>query len=193
MHYLRPRTRAGFNLIEAAIVLGVLGLLVGGIWSAAAAAYENMRHHNAAKQLLALVQGIHGFYAQNPSDHVHENITQLHSLGLLPSDMLVDTNGAKTLRHPWGGSVTLSDTTDAYGIASFKVTFEDMNSDVCRNFLTRAIIVARGSGLLLVDSGAGDPAGSGDVLNLIADSNQVNTAISCTDPAAPFFVFSLRG
>lgn len=33
----------GFNLIEAAIVLGVVGLVIGGIWVAAAA------HQNAFK------------------------------------------------------------------------------------------------------------------------------------------------
>ncbi|MBI3419682.1 MAG: hypothetical protein HY053_06085 [Proteobacteria bacterium] len=189
----RATALAGFNLIEAAIVLGIVGLIVGGIWAAAGAAYENMRQQNASKQLLALVQGIRGFYAQNPSDQIDENINNLHSLGVLPSDMLVDNGGAKALRHPWGGAVTLNDTTATYGIASFKITFESMKSDVCRNFLTRASNVARGSGLLLVDSGAGGTGGSGDVLNLIADSNQVNTAVTCTDQAAPFFVFSLRG
>jgi PilS N terminal len=189
---IHPR-ESGFNLIEAAIVLGIDGLIVGGIWAAAGAAYENMRQQNASKQLLSLVQGLRGFYAESPVDRIDANITNLIGLGVLPSDMLVETGGAKTLRHPWGGAVTLTDTTTAYGIASFKVTFEAMKSDVCRNFLTRASNLARGSGLLLVDSGAGGAGGSGDVLNLIADSNALNTAITCTDQAAPFFVFSLRG
>lgn len=32
-----------FSLIEAAIVLGVVGLVIGGIWVAAAAVQETMR------------------------------------------------------------------------------------------------------------------------------------------------------
>src|SRR5262245_10667641 len=81
-------------------------------------------------------------------DQFDENITNLFRLGVLSSDMLVDSGGTKTLRHPWGGAVVLNDTTSTYGVASFKVTFDGMKSDVCRNFLTRASNVARGSGLL---------------------------------------------
>ena len=33
---LKSRLRRGFNLIEAAVVLGVIGLVIGGIWTAAA-------------------------------------------------------------------------------------------------------------------------------------------------------------
>ncbi len=39
----RKRIKNGFNLIEAAIVLGVVGLVVGGIWIAAATVRENMK------------------------------------------------------------------------------------------------------------------------------------------------------
>jgi type II secretory pathway pseudopilin PulG len=36
-YYLRRRqSQQGFNLIEAAIVLGVIGLVIGGIWVGAA-------------------------------------------------------------------------------------------------------------------------------------------------------------
>lgn len=38
----RPRSKRGFNLIEAAIVLGVVGLVIGGLWVAAAKVRENM-------------------------------------------------------------------------------------------------------------------------------------------------------
>ncbi len=179
--------KAGFNLIEAAIVLGIVGLIVGGIWAAAGSAYENMRQQNAAKQLLALVQGIRGFYAQNPSDTITEDVSELYNLGVLPADMVVDTGSAKILRHQWGGGVDVNDTTSTYGIASFRVTFNSMKADACRNFLTRSANVARGSGLLVVNSG------TAEVLNLIANSSDINTSITCTDQAAPFFVFSLRG
>lgn len=47
------RTLRGFNLIEAAIVLGVVGLVIGGIWVAAAAVQSNLREADASKGLLA--------------------------------------------------------------------------------------------------------------------------------------------
>jgi type II secretory pathway pseudopilin PulG len=185
---IRANAQAGFNLIEAAIVLGIVGLIVGGIWAAAGSAYENMRQQNASKQLLSLVQGIRGFYAQNPSDVVETNIANLASLGVLPSDMVViDGTGSKSLRDAWGGSVTLDD--GITGTASFTVTFNNMKADVCKNFITRVANVARGSGLLVVSTGTG-----GEYLNLVLNSSQVNTTTpACTDQGSPFFVFSLRG
>ena len=183
----RASRRAGFNLIEAAIVLGIVGLIVGGIWAAAGAAYENMRQQNASKQLLALVQGIRGFYAQSPTDVVETDLGKLNDLGVLPADMVVDSGGTKSMRHQWGGSVTIEDTTATYNIASFQVSFHDMKKDACRNFLTRSANVARGSGLLVVNSGGAE------VLNFIANSSDVNTNVTCNDGATPAFVFSLRG
>ena len=58
----QANARAGFNLIEAAIVLGIVGLIVGGIWAAASSAYENMRQQTASKQLLSLVGNIRNYY-----------------------------------------------------------------------------------------------------------------------------------
>lgn len=40
-HLDHLRLRLGFNLIEAAIVLGVVGLVIGGIWVAASAVRNN--------------------------------------------------------------------------------------------------------------------------------------------------------
>src|SRR5437867_1361141 len=100
-----PKThQAGFNLIEAAIVLGIVGLIVGGIWAAASSAYENMRQQSGSKQLLSLVQNIRGFYAQGPIDVIDNNLTNLYNLGLLPSDMVIQNGSAFYLRHPWGGN-----------------------------------------------------------------------------------------
>lgn len=55
-------TKQGFNLVEAAIVLGIVGLVIGGIWTTAASVYSNRRVSegmegflftiNAAKALL---------------------------------------------------------------------------------------------------------------------------------------------
>jgi hypothetical protein len=39
-----PSAQSGFNLIEAAIVLGAIGLVIGGIWIAASAVNRNLRN-----------------------------------------------------------------------------------------------------------------------------------------------------
>jgi hypothetical protein len=46
--------RRGFSLIEAAVVLGVVGLVIGGIWAAAVTVKENLE----VNQILESVEGI---------------------------------------------------------------------------------------------------------------------------------------
>lgn len=49
------RNRRGFNLIEAAIVLGVIGLIIGGIWIAAAAVSKEHKANQAVAGYLSYV------------------------------------------------------------------------------------------------------------------------------------------
>jgi hypothetical protein len=51
-------SRRGFNLIEAAIVLGVIGLVIGGIWVAAASVADNQRVSATSAGLLSTCQSI---------------------------------------------------------------------------------------------------------------------------------------
>ncbi len=188
----RAHKQAGFNLIEAAIVLGIVGLIVGGIWAAAASAYENMRQQAASKNLLSLAQNIRGFYAQNPSDTIDTDVENLFSLGLLPADMVVGSTGAHTLRHQWGGAVTLSDTSSS-GLASFSITFTKMNSEACRNFIMRNSNAARGSGLLVVGTDAGVVMDLANNSSATTDISSVNTRCGSTTQKDVYFTFGLRG
>lgn len=45
------RKKRGFNLIEAAIVLGVVGLVIGGVWVAAAEVMDQMRQRQLVRGL----------------------------------------------------------------------------------------------------------------------------------------------
>ena len=52
-----PHSPKGFSLIESAIVLGVVGLVIGGIWVAASAVNSNLRMSNTVVAILQMVQG----------------------------------------------------------------------------------------------------------------------------------------
>lgn len=72
MTKLCRKKRRGFNLIEAAIVLGVVGLVVAGVWVAAAAISER-REINNAKEFILYAQGLALKYRQNyplPSNYL---------------------------------------------------------------------------------------------------------------------------
>jgi hypothetical protein len=57
-HYYSRVNGRGFNLIEAAIVLGVVGLVIGGIWVAASAVQENLRTKRMQEGITSIYQGI---------------------------------------------------------------------------------------------------------------------------------------
>lgn len=65
-HPSLSRTRKGFNLIEAAIVLGVVGLVIGGIWVAASAVRYQHQLAETAKGILVSVQAVRSLYARQP-------------------------------------------------------------------------------------------------------------------------------
>lgn len=48
----------GFSLIEAAIVLAVVGLVLGGIWVAAAAMYENYKVNKTVEGIFSTARNI---------------------------------------------------------------------------------------------------------------------------------------
>lgn len=51
-----PYSRRAFSLIESAIVLGVVGLVIGGIWVAAAAVSENMKVSKTVAALMTIME-----------------------------------------------------------------------------------------------------------------------------------------
>ncbi|MGB4102270.1 MAG: hypothetical protein WBK91_10250, partial [Alphaproteobacteria bacterium] len=67
MRRRRAAKNKGFNLIEAAIVLGIVGLVVGGIWVAATSVYANLRSKRATDELLAVAQNVRALYATSSS------------------------------------------------------------------------------------------------------------------------------
>ncbi|MGQ3505077.1 type II secretion system protein, partial [Enterococcus faecalis] len=52
----REQAKRGFTLTEIAIVLGIIGLILGAIWVAAGAVYSNLRVSKATTQLLQITQ-----------------------------------------------------------------------------------------------------------------------------------------
>ena len=76
----------GFNLIEAAIVLGVIGLIIGGIWVAAAAINENLKVNRTITGVMTIINNVNRAfpardYLTGSDVGVLEDITP-HTLGI---------------------------------------------------------------------------------------------------------------
>ncbi len=105
----KSRQTCGFTLTEIAIVLGLIGLVLGAIWLAASKVYQNNRVQLAVKETAIILQGFRGLYTAHPVDSggnfVDITCTGVNS-GFFPNDMLVPaacvTNNSTTYpRHPW--------------------------------------------------------------------------------------------
>ena len=99
--FLKKQARRGFTLTEIAIVLGIMGLILGAIWVAAAAVYTNMRVNTGAREILALLQGTRSVYSTSSLTgevgNPVEITTQLVNAGVFTKEMLA---GAITV-NPW--------------------------------------------------------------------------------------------
>jgi hypothetical protein len=171
-------------------VLGIVGLIVGGIWAAAASAYENMRLEDASKGLLSLVQGVRNAYANNPSGTIDVTVDTLASMGVIPTDMLSTSGGNTTILHPWSGAVTTADASATAGVPAFALTYTGVKTDSCNNFATRVGNTGRGSGLMRIITGGGA------YLNLIGNAGAEPAAggPQCGSPTDDVeMIFSIQG
>ena len=101
----------GFNLIEAAIVLGVIGLIIGGIWVAAAAINERMKVNETLAGVMTIINNVNrNFpardYMTGSDVGVLEDIAP-HTLGIRMGIPPTDWVNGNIVYHPFGGPVRL--------------------------------------------------------------------------------------
>lgn len=127
-HQLTPRRqrRRGFTLTEIAIVLGIVGLILGAIWVAAAAVYNNLRISHMNTAVLQIVQGTRTLYATQNQITPGDRTLDLINAKIVPSDLI--NNALTGLTSPWGGPMFVGGTTDGLAIA---VTVNNMPTSGC--------------------------------------------------------------
>ena len=104
--------KKGISLVEAAIVLGVVGLVIGGIWGAASTAYENYKINqtiNATQQMVDRARNL--FKNQDPASIISSFhlLTTAQLFDLLAKDLdgfSLDASGLR-IKDPWGKVVIL--------------------------------------------------------------------------------------
>ena len=80
--------RRGFTLTELAIVLGVIGLMLGAIWSASAMVMRHQNVNQTAKQVLITASNIRELFPQGFNNQsANQNITTaVVAAGVFPND-----------------------------------------------------------------------------------------------------------
>ncbi len=150
--YTRKRAaQRGFNLIEAAIVLGVVGLVIGGIWVAAAAVQANLRKADASKGLIQIVQNTRNLYYGQSATATADITSQLVSAKALPADFINGTAG----KNPFNGDVTVSIAGASFD--QIDVLFGTVPKDACIDLTSKNTNISTGLGLsqIIIDATGG--------------------------------------
>ena len=162
MRQNQAREVRGFTLTEVAIVLGIVGLILGAVWVAAAAVYDNMRIKRTNEAILSAAQGFRSLYASANATGVATgtNMTaNLVAAGVVPQDMVNGNNGM----NPWSavaGTFTISAIDIAGTQDGFQLNFYNLPQKACVNLLVSNSQNAQGTGLALVGVTAAGTVGT---------------------------------
>jgi len=182
--------KRGFTLTEIAIVLGIIGLILGAIWVAAAAVYNNLRVSKANTAILQIAQGVRSLYATSNNVGAAGDLTaQMVNAGVIPSDLI---NGAAA-NSVWPGGLTAVSSVAALD-TGFTVKMTNVPRAACISLLTTVGGTNRDQGLTSVGAtGASAPivalgAGAAAALPLLNTQVAVITPViataACTAAAA---------
>lgn len=152
----KARAMRGFTLTEAAIVLGIVGLILGAIWVAAASVYNNLRVSRTSEQILQIAQNVRSIYSTQNIISANTTALEIARAGGIPKDMMDDPNNPTTIKDVWGGDITINRTTGpAPGVLgdSFYITFTRVPQQACTDIMVRNTGSGRDSGLVGVDNG----------------------------------------
>lgn len=149
----RKDNQHGFNLIEASLVLGIVGLVIGGIFAAWSTVASQQRVRKAADMTTVIVQQIRTAYASRTTFDTSDTasgatFTQaLVTANLIPVEYIVNS----TVKNPWGGNVLI--TPDTSGM---NISYSSVSSADCKKLASLILGSAKNQGLTRIDSATVD-------------------------------------
>ncbi len=116
-------------MIESAIVLGIVGLIIGGIWVAASAVNQNMQKAEVTKTTLAMVKGVQNLFDNQTVTASNTDVTtSMINAGVIPADWVKSTGAVS----PWNGDVYVT-----IGTGRVTVNFYSVPKTMCIDLVSR--------------------------------------------------------
>lgn len=165
-------SRRGFNLVEAAIVLGVVGLVIGGIWVAAAEIKARKNISDTMAAVLQTVQTVRKLYSGLPITSANIT-TSMITAGAIPADFVKTST---TTQNPWNGGLYVGLSTSGNGIIS--ITLDGLPRAPCLELLSRfstmehtlvaqgTFQVQEGNSVTIANVTSACPSSTSNVLNI---------------------------
>jgi len=104
---MRSSWRRGFNLVEAAIVLGIVGLVIGGIWVAASSIASNMKSNDAQLMFNSIVNSVYTMYGGMPTPSTNTSLDAALAAAKSVPETFINAAG-NDIVNPWGGNVNVN-------------------------------------------------------------------------------------
>ena len=134
--------RRGFTLTEAAIVLGLMGVVVGAIFAALPSVYRRHQLEVAVNQVWQIAGNVRSIYTGRSNVNYPDTVAEQVAASLYPQDMLSGGNPVG----PWNSAVSISFPARIAGQAQlFDINFIVIDNAQCIEFLKHFAPLATGN------------------------------------------------
>jgi prepilin-type N-terminal cleavage/methylation domain-containing protein len=162
--------RRGFTLTEMAIVLGVMGIILGAVWAAASQVYANKKTTAMLQEITMIVSNMRELYPNGQIAGGYQTLSpMLINAGQVPSNMIGSCTGtewgggwggaAGCALTPWNGQVIISTQAGWAGAPveanAFEMAMGPFTNAQCAPLLMQLIQTASGLNFIYADGVGG--------------------------------------
>jgi prepilin-type N-terminal cleavage/methylation domain-containing protein len=181
---MKRNAKLGFTLIEIALVLGIVGLVVGGIFAAWGSVNAQNRIRSSQEQISLIISQIRNVYGNRAQLENTPGATFTNALieaGLV-SESWLDGN---TLRNPFGGTVVVTPDSSAGGaiMDGINITLSNLARPECLRLSAEVLGVGQREGLYKIGSVA---------VNDTTVYSNITAACPTTTPITIGYFFKLK-
>jgi prepilin-type N-terminal cleavage/methylation domain-containing protein len=127
------KRQKAFTLTEMAIVLAIIGLILGAVWIAAKSVFDSNKASQTAQDIIAIASNVRSTYLAANSftaPNTGNMTATMVTAGIVPSDLIPPSGSAFPAMNAWNGEVriTLAPSGNA---RQFRVSFFKTPEDAC--------------------------------------------------------------